>query len=241
MKTVDTARSLYYGFFSKMFIFREDENRFNNILEALDVMIKNPIDSNSKEALIEIKEIIEFDNFKTLKSEFDDIFHDPTSEVIKDTASYYDEQVQSGKKRLEVKNFLAKTEIRRDEKNFKENEDSVGFLVTFMHELVELVINKDESYKRLQYCLFKEIMNEFIDEYIEALYEHKRSNVYKSVAVILNAFIEFERLYFDITKPAKREKKVSKNEPEKFITTQEAKRRERNRKAKEADNVSNIL
>ncbi len=234
---VNGARSLYYGFFSKMLVFTESKDRFNGLKEALDVMISNPMDENSAEALKEIKDFIEAGNFDALVDEYDDIFHNPESKVVRNTASFYDEGVESGKKRLEVKNFLAKTKIRRDEKNFKEPEDSVGFLVTFMHELVELIIKGENSYDTLQHCLFTEIINEFIDEYIEALYENEKSNAYKSVAVVLNAFIEFERLYFDVTKPAPKEKIVKQTEPCEFISDEEAARRKRNREAKAADSI----
>jgi len=239
-EAVNGARSLYYGFFSKMLVFTSDEERFEGVKEALDVMIANPMDNNSCEALKEIKEFLETGGEKSLSDEYDSIFHDPSTSLVRNTASYYDEGVESGKKRLEVKNFLAKTKIRRDEKVFKEYEDSVGFLVTFMHDLVELILKGETSYDTLQHCLFVEIINEFIDEFVEALYENEKANAYKSVAVVLNAFIEFERLYFDVAKPAPREKIVKKEEPCEFISDEEAARRKRNREAKAADSIVKV-
>jgi len=116
-----------------------------------------------------------------------------------------------------------------------------------MHELVELIISGEKSYDSLQHCLFTEIINEFIDEYIEALYENEKANIYKSVAVVLNAFIEFERLYFDVTKPVPKEKVVKKEESCEVISDAEAKRRAENRAKREADsiqkscNIENVL
>lgn len=236
-EAVNKARSLYYGFFSKMLVFTENKNRFDGLKEALDIMIANPMDENSAEALKEINEFVNFDNYEVLVSEYDDIFHNPESAVVRNTASFYDEGVESGKKRVVVKDFLAKTKIRRDEKHFKEPEDSVGFLVTFMHELIELIVSGEKSYDTLQHCLFTEVINEFIDEYIEALYEHEKSNAYKSLAVVLNAFIAFERLYFDVSKPAPKEKIIRNVEPCEFISDEEAARRKRNREAKAADSI----
>jgi len=236
-EAVNKARSVYYGFFSKMLVFTENENRFDGLKEALDIMIANPMDENSAEALKEINEFINLGNYTVLINEYDDIFHNPESAVVRNTASYYDEGVESGKKRVVVKDFLAKTKIRRDEKHFKEPEDSVGFLVTFMHELIELIVSGEKSYDTLQHCLFTELINEFIDEYIEALYEHEKSNAYKSLAVVLNAFIAFERLYFDVSKPAPKEKIIRKEEPCEFISDAEAARRKRNREAKAADSI----
>lgn len=232
-EAVNPARSLYYGFMSKMLVFSTRDDRFEGIEKALDVMIENPLDENSAEALKEIKEFITLGGHEVLVNEYDAIFNAPGSRVVRTTASFYDEGVESGKKRVAVKNFLAKTRIRRNEQEFKENEDCVGFLVTFMHELIELIIKGEKSYETLQHCLFVEIINEFFDEFIENLYKHKKANAYKSLAVVLNAFLEFERLYFDVTKPAIKEKVVRKAESCEVISEAEAKRRAEN-KAKKA-------
>lgn len=230
---VNPARSLYYGLMSKLFVFTTDASRFDGVSEVLEVMIANPMDENSLEALKELRDFISAGGYKLLEQEYDDIFHNPETKVVRNTASFYDEGVESGKKRVAVKNFLAKTKIRRNESLYKENEDSVGFLVTFMHELVELIIDGQTSYETLQHCLFTEIINEFFDEFIESLYENKKANAYKSVAVILNAFIEFERLYFDVQKPVKKEKPAKAQQPSELIDEREMKRRAEN-KAKKA-------
>lgn len=236
-EAVNPARSLYYGFLSKMLVFTTKKERFSGIEDALEVMIANPLDDNSYEALKEVKEFINAGGYEYLAQEYDDIFNAPDTKVVRTTASYYDEGVESGKKRVEVKNFLGKTKIRRNEKEFKENEDSVGFLVTFMHELIELIIAGDNSYENLQHCVFTQIINEFFDEFVEDLYNHPKANAYKSVAVILNAFIEFERLYFDVAKPAIKEKVIKQAEPVEFISDAEAKRRAENRAKREADSI----
>lgn len=116
-EAVNPARSLYYGLMSKMFVFTTNEDRYKGLKEALDVMIENPIDQNSGEALKEIREFIDAGGYEFLIQEYDEIFHNPETAVIRTTASYYDEGVESGKKQLAVKNFLAKTRIRRNEKS----------------------------------------------------------------------------------------------------------------------------
>jgi len=232
---INVARSVYYGLFSKMFVFTPNIDRFEGIDEALSILIKNPLDENSGEALKEIKEFIQAYGNKGLSDEFDDIFSNPTTQTVRDTASFYDEAVESGKKRVEVKNFLAKTRIRRNEKVFKDNEDSVGFLVTFMHELIELVIRGENQYETVEHCLYTEIINEFIDEFIIALYEHEKASAYKSLAIVLNAFIEFERLYFKVQKPKAKKIVTKKEEVKEVISDAEAKRRAENRKKREGD------
>jgi len=233
-EAVNGARSLYYGLFSKMFVFNTKEDRYDGVVEALDVLIANPMDENSCEALKEIKEFIKENGVSGLVDEYDDIFHSPSSAVLRDTASFYNDGFESGKKRLEVKNFLAKTKIRRDESNYKENEDSVGFLVTFMHELVELMINGEKSYETVNHCVFTEIINEFFDEFVVNLYEHKSANAYKSLAVVLNAFMEFERFYFDVPKAKPKEQIIRTVDASEHISDTEAKRRAENREKREA-------
>lgn len=231
-ESVNKARSLYYGFLSKMFVFTTCEDRFKGVLEALDVMIENPIDENSGEALKEIKTFMVEMGQASLIQEYDDIFHNPAFKVVRNTASYYDEGVESGHARVAVKNFLAKTKIRRDEENYKENEDSVGFILTFMHELVELIMSGQKEYESLHHCVFTEVINPFIDAFILSVYEHKMARAYQSVAVVLNAFMAFERMYFEVAKPPLKEaKKVQK--PVEPISSAEARRRAEN-KAKKA-------
>ena len=232
---VNAARSIYYGFFSKMFVFTPNIDRFEGIDEALDILIKNPLDENSREALKEIKEFIKTYGNQGLSDEFDDIFNNPVTQTVRDTASFYSEGVESGRKRVEVKNFLAKTRIRRNEKVFTDNEDSVGFLVTFMHELIELVSSGEKQYETVEHCLYTEVINEFFDEFIVALYEHDKANAYKSLAIVLNAFIEFERLYYKVQKPKAKEKIQKKEEVKEIISDAEAKRRSENRKKREGD------
>ena len=234
---VNPARSLYYGFFSKMLVYTEDMGRFDGLTEALKVMIANPLDANSAEALKEIQAFVETGSREALVEEYDAIFHDPESPIVRTTASYYDEGVESGKKRLEVKQFLAKTKIRRDEKHYKEPEDSIGFLVTFMHELIELIIAGESSYNTLQHCLFDEILNGFEDAFIINLYEHERAHAYRSLAVVMQAFLEFERLYFGVTRPKPKPKVVRESESCEFISETEEKRRAANRIERSADSL----
>jgi len=233
---VNPARSLYYGLLSQMLVFTESKDRFSRVEEIINILIQNPLDDNSLEALKEIKEFIKLGKKEYLIKEYDDIFHNPSTKTIRTTASFYYEALESGKKTVEVKNFLAKTKIRRNEQKYKETEDSVGFLVTFMYELIELIIRGENSYETIQHCLFSEIINEFIDEFIVELYEHNKSNAYKSLAVVFNAFIEFERLYFNIQKPKEKEKIIKKESCE-FISVEEEKRRAQNRLKKAAESV----
>jgi len=232
-ESVNKARSLYYGFLSKMFVFTTSSDRYLGINEALNVMIENPIDENSGEALKEIQAFLTAHGEAMLIQEYDDIFHNPAYKVVRTTASYYDEGVESGHKQVAVKNFLAKTKIRRNENHFKENEDSVGFILTFMHELIELIMQNQKEYENIQHCLFVEVINPFVDEFIINVYEHPMSKAYKSIAIVLNAFMAFERMYFEVAKPPLKEK-VRVVKPVEVISGAEARRRVENKAKKMA-------
>ncbi len=240
-ESVNKARSLYYGFLSKLFVFTTSPSRYEGLAEALEVMAQNPLDENSGEALREIQLFLAHNGESAFIQEYDDVFHNPSYKVVRNTASYYAEGVESGKKQLEVKNFLAKTKIRRNEKYFKENEDSVGFIFTFMHELIELIMNEQKEYDSLQHCLYTEVINPFIDEFIVKVYEHPMARIYKSVAIVLNAFMAFERLYFDVAKPPLKEvERVQKPQPLEMVSGAEAKRRAENKAKKEADKAKKM-
>ena len=89
-----------------------------------------------------------------------------------------------------------------------------------------------KEYETLQHCMFTEVVNPFIDEFIIRVYEHKMAKIYKSVMIVFNAFIAFERMYFEVAKPPVKEKnRVQK--PVEPISPAEARRRAEN-KAKKA-------
>jgi hypothetical protein len=106
--------------------------------------------------------------------------------------------------------------------------------MTFMHELIELIIEGKESYISLHMCVFDDVINPFIDIFIERLYTHEKADAYRSIAVILQAFMAFERLYFEIPAPKKGHVITPKGD-QVFIADEEAKRRAANRAAKAAE------
>ena len=66
-------------------------------------------DENSQIALENLSASLDPTSNVDLMQEFDDLFYSPFSSNIRLTASYYDEGVESGKKRLEMLQFIGKT------------------------------------------------------------------------------------------------------------------------------------
>jgi len=77
------------------------------------------------------------------------------------------------------------------------------------------------------------VINPFVDEFIINVYEHPMSKAYKSIAIVLNAFMAFERMYFEVAKPPLKEK-VRVVKPVEVISGAEARRRVENKAKKMA-------
>ena len=136
-----------------------------------------------------------------------------------------------------MRKILARTDLRRDEAKFKESEDNVGFVFTLMSEFIARE-SELELYGELEEQLFKEIINPNIDEFIENLFNHESSEIYKDVAVLLQGFIEFERVVLSAPRP------INQGENKKTldgVSRSEAIRRQKNRvrklKAMEEENA----
>lgn len=228
-KNINKARALYYAMFSRCFVFTTDNSRYFELVNFIDTLKENPLDKSSEKALLEIKETVQSDSNITFMREFDEIFHSPETYIVRTTASYYDENIESGKKRVEMQNFLAKTKIRRDEKEYSDYEDHIGFIFAVMSELCELIANGEEQYSNTAHCIFEQILNEFIDEFAKELYEHESAVIFKNVVVLLKSFIEFERIYLEVSIPMNKESKTQVQPKQEDIPEEELARRERNR------------
>ncbi|MDX4039802.1 molecular chaperone TorD family protein [Aliarcobacter skirrowii] len=227
---INKARALYYNLFSRVFVYPKDMDKYKELITILNIIKESPLDENSQKSIINIINNLDKDSNKILINEFDEVFSNLSSDVVRNTASFYDEGIENGTKRLEMIQFLAKTKIRRDENNYFENEDSVGFILAVLSELIEAVNLGDLEYKNTIHCIFEQILNPFVDEFTEDLYKNEKSVIYKDIAVIFSSFIAFERLYLEVKKPHKKEK-ISDNRNS-LISEEEKERRAKNKAMK---------
>ena len=227
---ISKARSLYYAMFSRLFIFNENNTKYFELINLMNTLKQNPLDDATAKAFENLSNKIKSDSNIEFITEFDDIFHSPESTMIGVTASYYDERIESGKKRVEMQNFLAKTKIRRDEKTYTDYEDHIGFIFAVLSELTQEMAEGKIEYKNTAHCIFEQILNDFIDDFAKELYEHENAVIFKDIVVILNSFIALERLYLEVSKPAyvKKAKQVAKS-CDTDISPEEKARRERNK------------
>lgn len=230
------GRGLYYSLFSRFFVFSQDADRFSGVNAMLGLASAHALNEESAAAIMRIQAKFDEKNPQNLVDEFDEIFHAPPS-PLRNSLSYYDEGYEVGHACAKVRKILARTDIRRDEAKFKENEDNVGFVFALMSEFIARE-SELELYGELEEQLFKEIINPNIDEFINDLFNHESSEVYKDVAVLLQEFIEFERVVLSAPRP------INQGENKKTldgVSRSEAIRRQKNRvrklKAMEEENA----
>lgn len=208
-KSINKARALYYNLFANFFVYSKESEKYFELIKLINILKESPLDMGSGKALEEISNLLDSSSNVKLVQEFDDLFHNPLNKKIRTTASFYDEGVESGKKRVEMIQFLGKTKIRRDEKEYFEYEDSVGFIFSVMASLTDSIANDEKIYENTVHCIFNEILNDFVDDFAKEIYENESAKIYKELMVVLHSFIEFERLYLEVSKPKKKEfKKV---------------------------------
>lgn len=227
---INKARALYYNFFSSVFIYSKDMDKYKELITMLNIIKEAPLDENSQKAITNIINKLDENSNKNLINEFDEVFSNLSSDVVKNTASFYDEGIENGTKRLAMIQFLAKTKIRRDENKYFENEDSIGFILAVLFELLNAVNLGELEYKNTIHCIFEQILNTFVDEFNEDLYKNEKSDIYKDIAVIFSSFIAFERLYLEIKKPPKKERIT--DEKNSLISEEEKERRAKNKAMK---------
>ena len=230
------GRGLYYSLFSRFFVFSQEADRFSGVNAMLGLASAHALNEESAAAIMRIQVKFDEENSQNLADAFDEIFHAPPS-PLRNSLSYYDEGYEVGHACAKVRKILARTDIRRDEAKFKENEDNVGFVFALMSEFIARE-SELELYGELEEQLFKEIINPNIDEFINDLFNHESSEVYKDVAVLLQGFIEFERVVLNAPRP------INQGESKKTldgVSRSEAIRRQKNRvrklKAMEEENA----
>ncbi|RXJ83512.1 molecular chaperone [Arcobacter sp. CECT 8985] len=203
---LNKARAVYYGLFGSLFSYIKDEKQFDDIKNSLELLSQAPIDENSKVAFSNANEFLNSKGMKGLIEENNQIFYSPSTTFIPVTASFYNEERDDGQKRVEMTNIVLKSTFRKDGSVFKEAEDHVCFIFSFLQKIIEQDNSNIEN--QLVIDSFSKVLNTFIDEFISNVYNHEESDFYKNIAVILKVFISLERALLNIEQ--EKEHKVRK-------------------------------
>jgi TorA maturation chaperone TorD len=195
---IDKARVFLYNVLSLLFIEEYVKNSGEKIVESLEILSNNAFDDDVSKACVDILEYIKTNGIDKLYIDYQDLFIVPFDEYISLNASWYHEQREGGYMQLKVRDILAKTKIRKDEKSFAAPEDHYGFIFTLSAYLIEQQIN-EEIKEDLQKELFKDVINLYCDELFYKLMASS-SPIYSQVGVILGNICNFERSYLEISK-----------------------------------------
>jgi len=228
-REINEGRAFYYGFFSKLFTFTYDKERFAGVKEAAEILHNYALEENSKKAL---EHFLQNYNEQKLADEFDEIFYDLSQDPVPTTASFYDEEIENGKMKIKMVDIVLGSKFRKNEE-YKDSEDDIGFIFPFMQYLILEKLNGDEKSEWLEGKTF-DVLNTFIDDFAENVYMHQASDLYKDIAVVLKAFIESERIFLEKPKPVI--EKIKKEVCEVCIADEEAALRKK-RKKKESENL----
>ena len=202
-EAINKARAVYYGLFASLLTFFDNPNDIKMIQKTIDVLAQNPLDEQSKLAFSNMQNMLIKEGYTFLKEESDTVFFSPYAAYIPVTASFYAENRDDGKMRLDMVKYVLSSNFRRDSEKFKELEDHIGFIVLFMQKLIEEELAGDEKSAQLSREVFINILNPFVDEFLLALHVHESSHFYQNFAVVMQSFIALERLFLVVQKPYK--------------------------------------
>ena len=197
------ARSYYYEFLAMPFFFYETADKFNLWRAQLDELATNPLNEESANAFAELEKF----DFKAFKAEQNSVLFDLSYINVPLGISFYEEGRDEGAARLRAIEILKKSGYRRDVIKCTSSEDFVGFvfllMVTFLRDEAKEEINEQSFSTEL----FESLINGFIDEFIDMLYDHERAEFFRSLALVMKSFFALERSLLAIEAP-QRDKSV---------------------------------
>ena len=198
---INQARQIIYNLLGLCFIEEHAKNQQPALINELEKLSQNSFDPDVSLSAQLIVTAMKRDS-ELLYNEYQSLFLVPFGQYVPLSASWYFEEREGGAMLVNMRSFLAKTTIRRDEKAFQAPEDHYGFIFTFMSYFLKEEA-KDKGLKGMNREVFVSIINPYCDFLAEKLM-NSTSEVYKNVGVILSNFCEFERAYLEVIKPRKR-------------------------------------
>lgn len=195
---IDQARLFLYNILSFLFVEEYVKNSAQQLVNDLEILSNNSFDEDVAIAARNISEYLKSNGVDKLYLDYQELFIVPFGTFISLSASWYHEQREGGLMQLKVKDVLAKTKIRKDEKAFTAQEDHYGFIFTLSAYLIDQQM-KNEIKEDLQKELFQSVVNPYCDELFYKLIASP-SAIYSQVGVILANVCNFERAYLDIPK-----------------------------------------
>ncbi|BEG57767.1 hypothetical protein NHP21005_14550 [Helicobacter sp. NHP21005] len=192
------ARALYYRLWHYLVVFVHDERLFQELGALVRHLKDYPFDLKTGQSWQE------FDNFlaqglEAFKAEQNAVLFAPGEQFVPLSASYYLEGQDNGKKRLEAIALLKQSGLHIESHTIgvPVAEDDLAFLTLMMNAFLKEMLANPHFFA-LHATLFKDFFHLCGDAFINAISTHQRSVCYKNCAIILSAFIQHERLFFNL-------------------------------------------
>jgi TorA maturation chaperone TorD len=195
---INKARGFFYNLFSLLFVEEHTKEQLPAVLENLTVLKENAFDEDVAKSASFILEFLANKEHNTLYKHYQDLFLVPFGNHVSLSSSLYHEQREAGIMLVKVRDVIAKTKIRKDEKTFKAPEDHYGFIFTLSAYLIQEQLNT-KSKENLHKELFLNVINPHIDSLIFNLTQ-SNDPIYSHVGEMLHNFMEFERSYLEVSK-----------------------------------------
>ena len=193
---INQARLFVYNLLSLLFVEEHTKTKQDEIIKNLEILSLNSFSEVVEQSSKEILRHIEENGKNSIYEEYQSLFLVPFGDYVHLAISWYHEQREGGIMQLKVKDILAKTKIRRDEKSFTALEDNFGFVFTLSSYLLEKQIS-EEIKENLQKELFLEVLNPYISTFFYKLMA-TNSPIYSKMGLILESFCGFEKGYLEI-------------------------------------------
>ncbi|WP_104711843.1 molecular chaperone TorD family protein [Helicobacter felis] len=193
-----TARALYYRLWHYMVVFVQEESVFNELKTLVNHLKNYPFDLESGRAWQELDSFLA-QGLESFREEQNAVLFSPSYDFVPLSASYYLEGQDNGKKRLEAIALLKQSGLRLESHTlpYPTAEDDLAFLTLMMNAFLQQLLT-DSAFFSLHEKLFKDFFHLFSDAFLEAISTHEKSVCYQNYAITLGAFIQHERLFFNL-------------------------------------------
>lgn len=195
---INKARGFIYNILSLLFVEEYTKEQYSVIKQNLEVLQQNAFDEDVAKSVEKILIYLKDKEENELYQNYQDLFMVPFGTYVSLSSSLYHEQREAGFMLVKVRDTLAKTKIRKDEKLFTAPEDHYGFIFTLSTYLIKQQLEEDDK-QELHKELFTNVINPHIDQLIYAL-KDSENPIYAPVGDILDNFMQFERVYLNIPK-----------------------------------------
>ncbi len=214
---LNNARILYYDFFAGLFLYDLLINRQELLLEQIKILKTQPLNDGDLFFFETIEDEIQKNGMKNIIFEYTKFFmlpfdvnadistyknkrknnnwYDDNYKEKKDSSqislylSYYIDGTIAGGGLVRAKEKIRKSKVRLNEKEFKENEEHIGFLFIFNKYLLQ---NKDYI---LQTEVFKDCIVPMKNQIIENIKNKYPNSIYCNISNLLESFLDFETAF----------------------------------------------